>query len=94
MNGTYTYKHQTYVSGIRTYVEHSMRVAVVAEKGNRYRVKYLGFHANGSLVNSLHWVRKDSVRLDNTKVDPAKVIVRPPLWIDDLGREIRSPYKD
>lgn len=93
MNGLYTYKHPTYVSGIRTYVEHQMRVTVVREKGNRYQVKYLGSHASGVAVNTLHWVRKDRVKLD----DPLAM----PKSLDEAARELKAlpdnyrlPYKD
>lgn len=88
MNGLYTYKHPTYVSGIRTYVEHQMRVSIEREKGNRYQVKYLGFHASGVAVNTLHWVRKDRVKLDS----PADEAAAPTMKA--LPDNYRLPYKD
>lgn len=83
-NGTYTYKHPVYDHGWRTYVEYTMRVTVVNEKANKYQVKYLGFHASGAAVGSLHWVRKDKVKLD----EPEAVKPTPP------AHEVRLPYKD
>lgn len=83
-NGTYKYKHPTYNGGVRTYVEYEMRVTVVNQRANKYQVKYLGFHASGAAVNSLHWVRKDKVRLDT----PEPIIITPP------ARDIRLPYID
>lgn len=81
--GTYTYKHIAYVDGARVLLKHSMRVAILAEHSTQYKVKYLGFHASGAAVNSLHWVAKKNVRLDAPQLTPAK----------DL-QNIRLPYKD
>lgn len=87
MNGTYKYKHQTYVDGIRTYVDYSMRVTVVAERANKYQVKYHGQHAGGAAIGSLHWVRKDKVKLDD--FDNGSRIE-----FKGLPDNYRLPYKD
>jgi hypothetical protein len=63
--GTYTYKHPMYKHASRAYQTFVMRVRVVAEKANKYQVAYLGFHASGAEPYTLHWVRKDKVRLDD-----------------------------
>lgn len=86
--GTYTYKHPTYNGGVRTYVEHSMRIEVVDERANKYRIKYNGFHANGVAIGSLHWVRKDKVRLDEGNG------LKPMALYVNEARDIRLPYKD
>lgn len=84
MNGTYkySYKHVGYLE----LTPYTLRVTVVAERGERYQVKYLGFHANGAPVGSLHWVRKDKVKLDNET--PVQVKAAP------VRDDIRLPYKD
>lgn len=79
--GTYKYSHPTYVSGVRTYVTHLMKVEIMAERGNRYQVRYLDQHASGVVANTLHWVRKDKVRIVGIEPKPAR-------------EDIRLPYKD
>lgn len=85
--GTYKYKFPMYSHASRAYQQFEMRVEIVTERGNRYRIKYLGFHANGAAVNSLHWVRKDKVKLDHPVVI-AEVLA------PTYTQEVRMPYKD
>lgn len=84
--GTYHYR---YFTGQTTYwrkpvfADCTLRVEVVEETKTSYRVKYLGLHANGAAVGSLHWVRKDKVRIDGEDAVQAPA-----------ARNIRLPYKD
>lgn len=82
--GTYKYAHQTYVRGVRTYVDYTMKVEIVGERANKHQVKYLEQHASGVDAGTLHWVRKDKVRIHG--IEPAE---RPAVRDD-----IRLPYKD
>lgn len=66
----------------RTFMQYKMRVEVLAEKGNRYQIKYKGLHARTQSINTIHWVRKDKVKLDIPEVKPAQQL------------ELRLPYKD
>ncbi len=83
--GTYTYKRLAKFKAADTHPsmleKQTLRVEIVDERRNQWRVKYLGFHASGAALGSLHWVLKSNVKLD--KAEPS--VVR-----DD----IRSPYKD
>lgn len=89
MNGLYKYSHPVYDGrGRRTYTPYAMRVEVVTEKGNRYQVKYLGQHANGAAIGSLHWVRKDKVKLDSPVQEAAAPCAKP------LPENYRLPYND
>lgn len=86
--GTYTYKrfygYDGY--GAKIFREHTMRVKVVEEKYTRYRVQYLGADASKGAPNTLHWVQKKNVRLDNET--PVQVKAAP------VRDDIRLPYKD
>lgn len=84
--GTYTYQHPVYDTGGRVYNTFTMRVEIVGAKGNRHHIRYLGQHANGAALNSLHWVRKDKVAIDGEPVVQSamrKLLDTP-----------RLPYKD
>lgn len=82
--GTYTYKHPMYAHASRAYQQFEMRVEVVGARANKWQVKYLGFHASGAAVNSLHWVRKDKVKLDEPEAAAPS----------HMPENIRLPYKD
>lgn len=91
--GTYTYKHPTYTGGVRTYVEYQMRVQIVDERANKWKVKYLGQHASGAAIGTLHNVRKDKVRLDVPgAINGISVHSLAPQ--DRPQINIRLPYKD
>lgn len=105
--GTYTYKHPTYTGGVRQYVEYQMRVQIVDERANKWKVKYLGQHASGAAIGTLHNVRKDKVRLDGigaiVSYPPAPLDPAPDIKTHDdvvraldriYHREVRLPYKD
>lgn len=97
--GTYRYKHPMYSRSSRAYQQFEMRVEVVAERGNKYQIKYNGFHASGAAPGSLHWVRKDKVRLDDEVYNGDIAAVNIKAVIEN-GRakfyvaEVRLPYKD
>lgn len=80
--GLYTYLYRVRNYGVGQYESANMRVEIVGERSNRYRVKYLGLHANGAAFGTLHWVRKDKVHEDSPP--PAEVVEREG-WL---------PYKD
>ena len=90
--GTYHYKTYTY-SGARPelFAAHKMRVEVLKATQRKYYVRYMGLHANGAAVNSLHWVKQSKVFLD----DPAAIVPREtqPAAPREVG-DIRLPYKD
>lgn len=88
--GTYTYKHPTYNSGVRTYVEYQMRVQIVDERANKWKVKYLGQHASGAAIGTLHNVRKDKVRLDHPTI--VNEVTAPTFTAP--RDNVRLPYKD
>lgn len=83
MNGVYTYAvaHWNAKEFRREFTNHKMRVEVLEEKGNRYRVRYKEHHARTQDINTAHWVRKDKVKIDG-EVKPAQQL------------ELRLPYKD
>lgn len=73
----------------------SVNVEVLGRTGTQYKVKYLGFHANGAPVGHVTFVRMDRVTVDHAAAErdlpkvgkpakpkrPAKI----PTW---------KPYKD
>lgn len=73
--GTYTYRVTDYRGG---YTDQSVRVVVVGETAKSYKVKLLGFGANGTRPGHVTHVRKKAVSLF-----PAAPIAPP-----------RLPYKD
>lgn len=75
-----------YRAAVRTLQEYTLRVQVLEESKNCYRVKYMGFHANGAAVGYTTWVKKTSVKLDQAE----DTQVKPGPTRDD----IRLPYKD
>lgn len=93
--GYYNYKTYSYASGRPVLTgTHRLRVEVLRATLRKYYVRYLGFHADKSAVNSLHWVKQEKVELDDPaadiprqEIDPVKNQPRP-------QRDIRLPYKD
>jgi len=81
--GVYRYQFRVWDDlGRRVLKTHKIRVEIIEEKGNRYRVRYMEYHANGDAPNSLHWVGKD------------KVTVSGPPVINPVREGVRLPYKD
>lgn len=83
--GTYNYDQWVYGRGGKKTEPRTLRVEVVGEFPNHYRVKYLGFHASGAKPGTFHTVRKDKVVLDAPE-EPRKFAPR--------VTDIRLPYKD
>lgn len=79
MIGTYFYQYAVSAYPVLRLERFNMPVEVVAEKGNRYQVKYLAFHMNGARPGTLHWVQKRKVAVKPPPVNP---------------ENIKLPYKD
>lgn len=77
---TYRYSYAVARFPVLQLSRFTLRVEVLDEKKNRYKVRFMQFHADGRKPNTVAWVKKSSVELD--KVEPAPTI------------EIRLPYKD
>ena len=99
--GNYTYKTYTCTSGRPKLLgTHTLRVEVLKATQRKFLVRYMGFHANGSAVNSLHWVGQQKVKLD----DPSAAVPRATKdEVETTQRavsaaavrdDIRLPYKD
>lgn len=73
--GTYFYSH-----GYPTLKGYSLRVEVIGETAKSYRVRYLGFHANGAPPGTVTWVALRKVKIDGEAFKPTF--------------DIRKPYKD
>lgn len=67
MLGTYYFKHATSQSPL-VLTDFKLRVEVIAEKGERYQVKYLGWHPSGAAYGSLHWVKKKKVLINYSNI--------------------------
>jgi len=90
MKGIYKYNHRRVISAFPyyEYVGFMLRVEVLAELPKTYKVKYLGFHANGAPPGTITNVRKRSVTLEGVAIKPAP---EPRQYDPEL---IRKPYKD
>ena len=81
--GTYKYKHQVGARdnyGEAVLTAFTLRVEILEERGERYRVRFMQYHADGRGPNTTSLVLKKNVIADD--VAPREV---PPL---------RLPYKD
>lgn len=93
--GYYKYKTYSYASGRPVLTgSHCLRVEVLRATLRKYHVRYLGFHANGSAVNSLHWVKQEKVQLDDPAAEIPRQEIDPVTSQPRPVREIRLPYKD
>lgn len=96
MKGVYKYQYLAATRPTRVMKEDSVNVEVLAHTETQYKVKYLGFHANGAPVGHITFVRKDRVLVDHAEaertlprvgkpVKPKKKPVKIPTW---------RPYND
>lgn len=92
--GTYTYKQfagnlldALHNRMVPTFNTHQMRVQVIGETQRKYKVRYLGLHANGTRVGHETWVGKTKVALDRPELFPREddAAIRAKRW--DLERD-------
>lgn len=68
--GTYHYKHLVTYYPVKDFRALTIRVEVLEESATRYRVRYLGAHANGNKPGYTTWVQKTKVTVDGETPTP------------------------
>jgi len=94
MKATYHYRHQVRQGRDKVLQDAQLAVEVLGYTDTQYKVKYLGFHANGAPVGHVTFVRKDRVAVDDTEVRRLLPQVSKPKKVKRVAVTGWLPYKD
>lgn len=64
MKAIYHYRHQVGQGRDKVLQDAQLNVEILGYTDTQYKIKYLGFHANGAPVGHVTFVRKDRVAVD------------------------------
>lgn len=98
MKATYHYRHQVRQGRDKVLQDAQMAVEVLGYTDTQYKVKYLGFHANGAPVGHVTFVRKDRVVISRevpaTELLALPRVSKPKKVKKVVTRDAWLPYKD
>lgn len=94
MKATYYYRHQVRQGRDKVLQDAQLAVEVLGYTDTQYKVKYLGFHANGAPVGHVTFVRKDRVAVDDADVRRHLPQVSKPKKVKRVAVTGWLPYKD
>lgn len=94
MKAIYHYRHQVRQGRDKVLQDAQLAVEVLGYTDTQYKVKYLGFHANGAPVGHVTFVRKDRVAVDDVEVRSHLPQVSKPKKPKRVAVTGWLPYKD
>lgn len=94
MKGVYTYQYLKAARPQKVFERASVNVELLAQTATQYKVKYLGFHANGAPVGHITFVRKDRVTVDHGEAARTLQHIKREKKPKPKGGPNWLPYKD
>lgn len=95
---TYRYQHATGFYPVKTFTWYEMKVELIEDTGKRWRIKFLGYHADRRGPGTITTVDYKSIKRSG---GDGSIEVKDPKPVEKINPfrqydadEIRKPYKD